>query len=410
METPETGPRFCYHSAMARVLLVLCCLLLGCRFAVAQSWDEVVAAAQGRTVHWHAWAGDAKVNAFIAWAGEVLAARHRITLRHVKVAAVADTVTLLLAEKAAGRTAGTVDLVWLNGENFFALKQAGLLHGPFTQILPHFALVDTVGKPTTLVDFTVPTEGLESPWGMAQIVFFADSVRVPAPPASATALLAWARANPGRFTYPAPPDFTGATFLKQILLEVVPDRAPLDRPVDPATADAVLAPLWTYLDELQPLLWRKGRVFPITYPAFRQLLNDREVDIAFAFNPSEAASSISLDLLPPTIRPFVFAGGTIGNTHFVAIPRTAPEKAAAMVVADFLLSPEAQARKADVRLWGDPTVLDLAKLTPEQRAYFAALPADPALPTASQLGRVLPEPHPSWMVRIGQEWLRRYRR
>ena len=54
------------------------------------------------------------------------------------------------------------------------------------------------------------------------------------------------------------------------------------------------------------------------------------------------------------------AGGTIGNTHFVAIPYNSSAKEGAQVVANFLLSPEAQARKLDPTVWGDPTVLGLS--------------------------------------------------
>jgi putative thiamine transport system substrate-binding protein len=53
-------------------------------------------------------------------------------LEHVKITDTADVVKRVRAEKAAGRTdrAGTVDLVWINGENFAAMKADGLLFGP----------------------------------------------------------------------------------------------------------------------------------------------------------------------------------------------------------------------------------------------------------------------------------------
>ena len=100
-----------------------------------------------------------------------------------------------------------------------------------------------------------------------------------------------------------------------------------------------------------------------------------------AFNPADASAAISAGRLPETVRTFVLEDGTIGNTHFVAIPFNAAHAAGAMVVADFLLSPEAQARKQDPRVWGDGTVLDLAALAPEDRAPLrapAARDRDPA--------------------------------
>ena len=67
----------------------------------------------------------------------------------------------------------------------------------------------------------------------------------------------------------------------------------------------------------------------------RQLMTDSEIDIAFAFNPAEASNAVAKKLLPSSVRSFVLEAGTIGNTHFVAIPLTASSKEGAMVVADF---------------------------------------------------------------------------
>ncbi|MBU2089719.1 MAG: ABC transporter substrate-binding protein, partial [Alphaproteobacteria bacterium] len=188
--------------------------------AQAADWQDTLKAARGQTVYWNAWAGDERINGYIQWVAEKVQAEYGVTLRHVKLSDTGEAVSRVLAEKAAGRTSdGSVDLIWLNGENFAAMKQNGLLHGPFTQALPNFALVDVMGKPTTLVDFTVPTDGLEAPWGMAQFVFMVDTARVSAPPRTIPGFIDWARANPGRFTYPAPPDFIGSTFLKQALSE-----------------------------------------------------------------------------------------------------------------------------------------------------------------------------------------------
>jgi putative thiamine transport system substrate-binding protein len=376
------------------------------------AWSAIEEEARGQTVYFHAWAGDGKINDYIAWAGRELERRNGVTLDHVKTSDAGETVALVLAEKAAGRTeGGRVDLVWLNGENFAAMKENGLLRAPWVEALPNFRHVDTEGKPTTLVDFTVPTDGMEAPWGMAQLTFYYDEESVEDPPRSLEALAAWAEQNPGRFTYPAPPDFTGTTFLKQALITLTPDVAVLDRPVgDDATFDRATEPLWRFLDALHPHLWRQGRGFPANYAALRQLVDDGEVSIGFAFNPAEASAAIAQGLLPDTVRSFVLEGGSIGNTHFVAIPFNASAAAGAMVAANFLLSPEAQARKADPEIWGDPTVLALDRLEPEDRARFEDIPKSPALLTPGELGPVLPEPHPSWMIRIEEEWRSRYSR
>ncbi|MFQ5468483.1 MAG: ABC transporter substrate-binding protein [Kiloniellaceae bacterium] len=398
---------------LLRFPALLCTLLLATAAhpaSAAEDWDAIAAKARGQTVYWNAWGGDERINAYIAWAGKRVAEDYGVTVRHVKLSDTAEAVARVLAEKAAGRTeGGSVDLIWINGENFAAMKKEGLLFGPFTERLPNFALVDFKNKPTTLVDFTVPTDGLEAPWGMAKINFVYDSARVAAPPRTIPDFLTWARANPGRFTYPAPPDFIGSTFLKQVLIATTPAPEALQRPVrDDAAFEAATAGLWTFLEALHPYLWRGGKTFPASGTAQMQLLDDAEVDIAISFYPSDAASLAKAGRLPESARTFVLEGGTIGNTHFVAIPFNARGKEGAMVLANFLMSPEAQAQKQNIEVWGDQTVLDVAALAPGARARFEALPKHPALLPPEALGPTLLEPHPSWMTRIEAEWQRRF--
>jgi putative thiamine transport system substrate-binding protein len=375
-------------------------------------WDQVLADAKGETVYWNAWGGAENINAYIEWAGGEIEKRYGVKLVHVKLDDTAKAVGTVVAEKAAGKDeGGTVDLIWINGENFASMKSQHLLMSPgWAEKLPNWQYVDIDNKTTIRTDFTIPVEGLESPWGMAKLVFFHDSAKTDTAkmPKSADELLAWAKRNPGRFSYPQPPDFIGSSFLKQALSEKIADRALLLKPVDEASFDAVTKPLFAYLDELNPVLWRGGKAFPQNYPAMKQLLADSEVDIIFAFNPSEASSAIAAGELPDTVRSFTFPGGTLSNTHFVAIPYNAAAKSGALVLADFLISPEAQARKQDPKVWGDPTVLAIGKLPAEGQASFASLDLGVATLKPDELGPALDEPHPSWMDRIETEWKRRY--
>jgi putative thiamine transport system substrate-binding protein len=378
--------------------------------AQAADWARVEAAARGQSVYFNAWAGSERINAYLQWAALELARRYGVKLEHVKVGDTAEVVRRVRAEKTAGRmNDGSVDLVWINGENFLAMKREALLFGPWSERLPSYALVDTAGKPTTRIDFSEPVEGMEAPWGMAQLTFYADSTRVPSPPTSLAQLLVWAQRNPGRFTYPKPPQFIGTTFLKQVLLEATSDRKPFYAPLNlPLGADAfarATAPLWAALDLLHPHLWKQGSQFPTSPTALRQMLADGELAIALTFNPNEVANEIAARTLPATVVSYQHAAGTIGNTHFLAIAFNARSKAAAQVAANFLLSPAAQARKADIRHWGDPTVLAMDRLSAMDRGLFAAAsaPGQVAAPAPT-----LPEPHASWVEPIEREWLRRY--
>ncbi|MEM9574197.1 MAG: ABC transporter substrate-binding protein, partial [Pseudomonadota bacterium] len=206
---------------------------------VVSDWQAVLEEASGQTIYWNAWGGSAQINSYIEWVGDQLSEAHGIDLVHVKLDDTANAVASVVAEKAAGKeTGGAIDLIWINGENFASMKRQQLLFGPdWAQQLPNWQFVDVENKPTITTDFTIPTDGMESPWGMAKMVFFHDSARthVTAMPDNADELLKWVSENPGRFSYPQPPDFIGSSFLKQILIEKVADRDLLQQPVDEAT-------------------------------------------------------------------------------------------------------------------------------------------------------------------------------
>lgn len=370
-------------------------LLAGENPAPDARWQQTLDEAKGQTVYFNAWGGSPEINGYLVWAGQELERQYGVKLVQVKVDDIAPSVSQLLANKQAGKLAGgPIDLLWVNGENFKAMKERELLGAPFTGELPNMALVDT-SLPVS-EDFTVPVAGLEAPWGIGQLNLMVNGEEVATPPTSASALLVWAKANPGRFTYPKPPQFHGSSFLKQILLELTPDPAPLYREATDAEFDRLTAPLWAWLDELHPALWRKGKLFPASAAETRQLLDDGELAMAISFNPGEAQSAVQNGTLPPGVVAVAMAKGALTNSHFLAIPFNASARAGAKVVANFLLSPAAQARKADPAFWGDPSVL-----------RTDALPAS-ASQTPALRFKAVAEPHPSWQLRLEEAWAERY--
>ncbi|PQO24619.1 ABC transporter substrate-binding protein [Rhodobacteraceae bacterium WD3A24] len=374
-----------------------------------ENWDAVVEAAQGSRVFWHAWGGDPRINDFIEWVGDELDARHDIDLTHVKLSDTAEAVSRVVAEASAGQdSGGAVDAIWINGANFAQMKENDLLFGPFADDLPNWRYIDTAEHPAITVDFTEPVDGLGAPWALFRMVFEYDSAAVPEPPRDVDALRAWITENPGRFTYPQPPDYLGTSFLKQILYGLVDDPQVLMQPADDADYDAVTEPLWAWLDAVTPDLWRSGRAYPQNEPALGQLLADGEIDIAFSFNPGRASAAIADFELPDTVRTYVFERGTIGNASFISIPYNAANPAGAMVLANFIMSPQAQARAQNPQVLGFQTVLDLDRLPADERARFEALDLGIATLRPEEMGATLPEPHPSWMTRIAQDWQERY--
>lgn len=378
--------------------------------AESSGWNDVLTKANGQEVYFNAWGGEPRINAYIDWAASEVQKRHGVTVHLVKISDAGQVVSQIIAEKAAGRTTGgSVDLIWVNGENFATLKKLDLLadRGWATR-LPNWRYVDVANKPSVIRDFTVPTDGLEAPWGMAQLVFMYDSARLSNPPRSLEELATYAGEHPGRLTYPQPPNFLGSTFLKQVLIDTIADPSKLQKPVDEATFEADVAPMFAYLDKLHPDLWRRASVFPKDSAQMRQLLADGELDIAFSFNPGDASSAVANGELPESLRSFTLSNGTLGNTHFVAIPFNSSAKEGAMVFANFLMSPEAQARKQDPAVWGDPTVLDVTGLQETDKARFDKLDLGQASLGPAELGPVLAEPHPSWVTHLERAWANRY--
>ncbi|MCU0492879.1 MAG: ABC transporter substrate-binding protein [Chloroflexaceae bacterium] len=369
-------------------------------------WNEIEAAARGGTVNFFMWGGDENINRYITQfvAGQ-LKEQYDITLTQTPVTDIAETVNKLLGEKTAGKTSGgSVDLVWINGENFRTMRQGGLLYGPWAQQLPNSSLVPWE-NPGVANDFGYPVEGFEAPWGRAQFVMTYDSAKVPNPPTSFAALLEWARANPGRFTYPAPPDFTGSVFVRHGFYEAAGGFNQLLGPFEEAVFNKKAPAAWNYFNELRPHLWRNGETFPQSLADLDQLFASGEVDFTMNYNPAYASGQVEKGIFPDTTRTFLFDAGTIANTHYVAIPFNSSQKAAAMVVANFLQSPQAQLEKAKPTVWGDLTALDPARLSAEDQAALSAIPRGVATLAPDVLAaNALPELQSSWLDRIEKGW------
>ena len=382
-------------------LIWLAALLLAPTLANAdENWQSISQQARGQTVWFNAWGGDPAVNRYLDWVSAEVKRDYAVDLRIVHIADAGDAVKRIQTEARAGRSrGGSIDLLWINGENFRTLKQANLLRSDWAEKLPNWRYVDT-RKPVR-EDFSIATDGAESPWGSAQLTFFARRSQLAQPPDSAQALLAFATAHPGSVTYPRPPDFTGTAFLEQLLVALTDRPEALRQPPQETSFAAVTAPLWDYLDRLHPLLWRQGRDFPLSPARMDAMLAQGTLQLSLTFNPLHAQQKAASGELPPDSYSFGFKQGMLGNVHFVAIPANARATAGAQVVANFLLSPQAQLRKADPQIWGDPSVLDPEKLNDAQRAAFYAVQPKATPP-------MLAEPHAAWVDALEQEWLRRY--
>ncbi|MFP4430510.1 MAG: ABC transporter substrate-binding protein [Spirochaetota bacterium] len=373
----------------------------------AMSWEDIAAEAEGQSLFFYMWGGSEAINRYVTgYLGRRLREEYGVTLEMVPVNDASVFVNKVLGEKAAGiDTRGSVDLVWINGENFRTMKEAGLLFGPYADRLPNAAYVD-LDDPAIAFDFGYPVEGYESPFGSAQMVMIHDSAAVGEPPERVEALLDYVRANPGRFTYPAPPDYTGSAFVRHIFYHVAGGYENLLGPFDQALYDEVAPGVWELLNDIEPYLWREGDTYPETATALEDLFANGEVFFDMAYNPAEAANLVAQGRYPESTRTFVFEEGTIGNTHFVAIPYNSPHKAAAMVAANLILDPGAQLEKSRPEVWGDPTVLSIDRLPEEWRRRFENQERAPSVLSPEVLGgHRVPELRADWLGAIEAGWI-----
>ena len=374
--------------------------------AADHDWQQIQTRARGQTVDWFMWGGWPHTNAYVnEYVAPLVKERYGIVLRQVPVTDIASVISKLLVEKQAGKTTGgKADLMWINGENFRTAKRNRLLYGPFADRLPNQQLVDWQ-RPSVYNDFGEPVEGLESPWGSAQVVMIYDSKRIPNPPQTMAELLTWIKAHPGRFTYPAPPDFTGSVFVRHVFYHVGGDAAKWQSNYAEAEFNSAAENCYRLLRELKPYLWRQGKTYPESPIRLDQMFADGEVDFSLSYHPAEASKKIFDGQFADTVRTFVFKEGTIANTHFVAIPFNASDTEGAMVVANFLLSPEAQLKKADPQVWGDFPAIDIKRLDPQWRRKFKTLSRGPAtLPDEVLQSHQLPEPPSKILIELEKGW------
>jgi len=381
-------------------------------------WQQIEAQGSNQDVYFYAWGGDPQINAYLQWVADQVDDKYNINLVHVKLSDTSEAVSRVLAEKSAHNDdQGSVDLVWINGANFATMSENSLLLKQWANKLPNFALTDPENNPTVNFDFGVPTNGMEAPWGQASLTFYYDSLSTSKPPTTLTELTAWTAQNPGRFSYPKPPDFLGMSFLKYVLVMLHEQQdaqtgkdisAQLNLPATKENTALVLDPLWAFLDDFHPTLWRNGEQFVQTGAQMRRLVDDTELSLAFTFSAPEVPAAVQRYDLPQSIRSYAMSDGSLSNTHFVAIPYNASHPQAAQLVANFLMSPEAQAKKQTPSVWGDKSVLVQSTLSPAQQALFKTKQPHPSALPFDSVKRTVSEPHPSWVEAIQQGWQARY--
>ncbi len=369
------------------------------------TWEDILAEAQGKTVNLMMWQGDPLINAYMQdYVVPNLKEQYDINLE-IANGQGNTIVQALLGELEAGRSTSELDLMWINGETFYQLRQIDALFGPFTEKLPNAQYIDFT-NPFIGKDFQQPVDGYECPWGNVQMAIIYNSEKVSNPPMTRAELLDFVKANPGVFTFDT--HFTGLTFLKALLIDIAGGGDALAGDFDEAKYEKYSTELWAYINELKPYLWKSGSTFPEAVAPMHQLFASGELWFTMSNNDAEVDNKISEGLFPETARAYVPEFGSIQNSHYMGIPKLSDNKAAAMVVCNFLISVEAQYQKMNPQVWGDGTILDLDKLPEDWPEKFQTLPTRKYAPDRAEIqAKALQELAPEYMIRLAEDFRKR---
>jgi len=369
------------------------------------TWDEITAAARGTTVNWAMWGGSDNTNRYADdWVGAKLQNEYGVTLNRIPLNDTVEAVNKVVSEVQAGLTSGgSIDLIWINGENFRTMKQGNLLYGPFTDKLPAMQYYD-LSNPAVLSDFGLPIDGYEAPYTGAYYVMAMNGDRVQTPPQTFEELLAWAEANPGRFAYVAPPAFDGSRFLLTALYGVTGGYEQYAGAEFKETLWNEKSPqVFDYLQQLEPHLWRGGETYPPTANRLVELFANGEIWMMPIFI-SRIAEGLATGQLPSSTRAFAMPDISLNDPSFTAIPSNASNPAGAMILANILSSPEGQLQKFKPDVWGDPPLLDVQKVSPELQQEFAAVEAAYGIPLKDLTRNTVPVVNAEYTTRLEEGW------
>ncbi len=390
---------------MKKLLAIFTLFLISCGGnpssgpVVASSWDEIVKKAQGTTLNMMMWQGDPLINKYMAKrVASELNKRYNIKLRLLPGQG-SEIVKILMSGIEQGEKTGSIDVCWINGETFYQLRQINALYGPFVDMLPNAKTIDGE-DPFIKYDFQQLTEGFECPWGNVQMCIIYDSVRTPSPPRNLAQLSEYVKAHPGKFTIPA--EFAGMTLLKSWMTELAGmGSGYFDGTFDSLKYAATSEKLWHYINENRKYYWRNGETFPEKLSAVHQMFANSELDFTLSNNDAEVDNKIAQGVFPGTAKAYVPDAGSIRNSHYLGIPSNSPNKNAALVLINFLISPEAQLQKMKPEVWGDGTVLDVKKLDAHWQQEFSKASVRKSAPSRQTLSqKAIKEPAPGYMIRL----------
>jgi len=331
------------------LLILVSFLLIGCqkekvskKSVFDMSWEEIEKNADGQNVSITMWGGSKEINKYYdEFVAPNLKEKYNINLKRVPVTDIRQPLNKMVIEKESNKKNGSTDVIWLNGENFKFAKTNEILLGDINSKLPN---IDGVDPNALRSDFGEPVDGLEAPLGQANFIMITE---VKNPPKTAEELRSWVEKNPGRFTYSNPNDFVGNAFIRTLAVDILGRE-------DFLVSD--MGPVWDYLNEIKPYLWREGKTYPESSEKNHELFASGEVDFSISYTPSIVKNKVTLGEFPKNTYPYIMNVGSFTNNHYLTIAKNTQNPEAALVFINYMISNDPQEEKTKSSVWGDGAV------------------------------------------------------
>ena len=366
------------------------------------TWEDILAEGQAQDMTMMMWKGDPKINAYMQkYIKPKLLKKHNINLTIVDGQG-NYIVQMLMAELQASASTSEIDLIWINGETFYQLRQIDALFGPWTSKLPNADKID-FENPFIGKDFQQAIDGYEMPWGNVQMTLIYNQDKIRQPPQTRAELLSFVKEHPGKFTWDN--HFTGLTFMKALLIDIAGGADVLKGEFNENLYAKYSDELWVYLNQLKPYLWRQGEVFPENVAQMHQLFANGELLFTMSNNDAEVDNKVEEGLFKKSSRAYVPEFGSIQNSHYLGISKLSKKKLSAMLVVNELISEENQLEKMKPSVWGDGTVLQVSKLDSAFQKKFNLIAQRHYAPSREDIQqKALPELAPEYMIRLAEDF------
>ena len=243
----------------------------------------------------------------------------------------------ILAAKRAGHTTD-VDL-WEADPGYV---DQGIPEGLWVKLSPR--LLPNIAK--------VPKEVLEAaeyygvPYRGSSVVIGYNSQFVKTPPRTFDDLVAWIKANPGKFTYCDPnTGGSGQAFVTAAIYQFTGAAKFAGKEYDPKE-EAAWEPGWKLLRDLQPAMYNNG-FHPNGNVAVLQLLAQQNIYMASVWS-DQGLDFYQRGQLPKTMKFTQITPPLIGDDARVMLPAGGAHLEGAMTFLNWLLTPEAQTMVIDM--------------------------------------------------------------